>query len=73
MTQPTTATETPAFNPYIPPLSGPNGEEPTAEALAAWTAKWTAWQAEQAERDAAREAIRLANPPPPLNWVPPVA
>ncbi len=71
--QTTTATETRPFNPYIPPLSGPNGEEPTAEALASWTAHWTAWQAEQAERDAARAAILRANPEPPISWVPPTA
>ncbi|ACB80025.1 hypothetical protein C0214_10930 [Methylobacterium sp. DM1] len=69
MTHPTTttATETRPFTPYIPPFSG------APEELAAWNAKWTQWAAEQAKRDAAREAVRLANPEPPLNWVPPTA
>lgn len=70
MTHPT---QTPAFTPYIPPMGMVDGEEPTAEALAAWTAYWTVWQAEQAKRDAARAAILLANPAPPAFWVPPAA
>lgn len=73
MTHPTTtATETPAFTPYIPPMGMADGE-PTPEALAAWNTYWTAYQAEQAEREAARVATLLANPEPPLNWVPPAA
>ncbi|MGA4555219.1 hypothetical protein [Methylorubrum aminovorans] len=71
-TQTTTATETPAFTPYIPPMGMADGE-PTPEAVAAWNTYWTAWQAEQAERDAARAAILRANPEPPLAWVPPAA
>lgn len=70
MTHPTqtpTTTQTRPFTPYIPPFSG------APEELAAWNAKWTQWAAEQAERDAAREAILRANPVPPLSWVPPAA
>ncbi|MFJ7441094.1 hypothetical protein ACIQW5_25950 [Methylorubrum thiocyanatum] len=74
MTHPTqTTTKIRPFTPYIPPMGLVDGEEPSAEALAAWAAYWTAFQEEQAERDAAREAVRLANPEPPLNWVPPTA
>lgn len=56
MTHPTQTSETPAFNPYIPPFSG------APEELDAWNTYWTKWAAEQAERDAAREAILRANP-----------
>jgi hypothetical protein len=73
MTHPTkTTTETRPFTPYIPPMGMADGE-PTPEALAAWNTYWTEWAAEQAKRDAAREAILRANPTPPISWVPPVA
>ncbi|WHQ68644.1 hypothetical protein [Methylorubrum extorquens] len=57
MTQTSSSSETPAFNPYVPPMSV------TPEALAAWDAEYAAWHAGQAARIASGEE-------PPLNLVP---
>ncbi|MGW9820505.1 hypothetical protein ACUXK4_003076 [Methylorubrum extorquens] len=53
----TSSSETPAFNPYLPPL------EVTPEALAAWDAEYAEWEAGQAARIASGEE-------PPMNLLP---
>ncbi|MGW9821995.1 hypothetical protein ACUXK4_004584 [Methylorubrum extorquens] len=59
MTHPTssTAAETPAFNPYVPPASE------TPETLAAWDAEYAEWKAGQDARIASGEE-------PPMSYLP---